>query len=49
MDWDGEGDKNFIPFGTKIVRGMNSVEVTAIFSISYAGDGSWYVESFSAD
>lgn len=47
MNWDGAGEKNFIPFGMKIVKGMNSVDATGTFSISYAGDGSWYVESFS--
>ena len=48
MKWygEGEGEKNFIPFGMEIVKGLNSVEATATFSISYAGDGSWYVESF---
>ena len=45
--WSGKGKKDFIPFGMKIFKGMNSVEVTATFSVSYAGDGSWYIESFS--
>ncbi|WP_419657333.1 uncharacterized protein Dvar_64660 [Desulfosarcina variabilis str. Montpellier] len=47
MVWNNRGQKDFIPFGTELVEGVNTVEVSAIFSISYAGDGSWYLESFT--
>ena len=45
--WNREGKCDFIPSGTTLVKGMNSIDATAFFQRSYAGDGSWYLESFS--
>jgi len=47
VTWNGQGEKDFIPVGTVVVKGMNSVTVTATFNVAYAGDGSWYAESFA--
>lgn len=47
FQWSGKSDKDFLFTGQKVNRGMNSVKVTATFGISYAGDGSFYIKSFS--
>ena len=44
--WRKQGEKDFIPAGMEVSKGMNTVKVTAIFSISYAGDGSWFIDQF---
>ncbi len=45
--WDDESKNNIVPFGAKVIIGNNSTEVTVTFIISYAGDGSWQIESIS--
>lgn len=45
--WDDKSKNSIIPLGTKLTQGNNSTEVTVTFIISYAGDGSWQIESIS--
>lgn len=47
FEWSGKSDTDFLSAGQKIKKGMNSVKVTATFGVSYAGDGSFYIKSFS--
>ncbi len=45
--WSREDKYDFIPSGTALVKGVNSIDATAFFERSYAGDGSWHLAKFS--
>ncbi len=45
--WKREDKYDFIPSGTTLKKGVNSIDATAFFERSYAGDGSWHLASFA--
>lgn len=45
--WTREDKYDFIPSGTTLNKGLNSMDATALFERSYAGDGSWHLAGFS--
>jgi len=45
--WSRKDKYDFIPSGTILKKGMNSIDATAFFERSYAGDGSWGLVNFS--
>lgn len=47
FQWSKKSDTDFLFAGQKVKKGLNSVKVTATFGVSYAGDGSFYIKSFS--
>lgn len=45
--WTRENEKDFIPTGTALEKGTNSIKATATFMNYYADDGAWHLKEFS--